>query len=135
LRLVVIATFAGDLQMPDSQRPAAPDVESTPDARPDDLARAAQQIAGRLTALGIDLEGDESPDLLRALADAVERFEEAVEARGGDLMLDEPPRGEKGQPDDPDFLLPRRTADQSVRDYLVRLQQATERLLGRPDPD
>ena len=34
------------------------------------------------------------PGTLEDLLAAVESFEEAVRARGGDLMVDEPPRGE-----------------------------------------
>jgi len=94
----------------------------------DDLERASLNVAGRLSALGIDLDGTESPQDLTAIADAVERFEDAVEARGGDLMVDEPPCGSSGRPDSADFILPRRAADESVRAYVARLSQATERI-------
>jgi hypothetical protein len=100
--------------------------------RSNDLNRAAEQITGRLSALGIWLSGAESAERLGELTDAVERFEDAVEARGGDLMIDEPPRGASGQPDDPDFVLPRRAVDESVEDYIARLDRATKQVLAHP---
>jgi hypothetical protein len=94
----------------------------------DDLERASLTISSRLGALGIDLDGTESPDQLTQIADAVERFEDAVEAQGGDLMVDEPPPGSPGQPDGADCVLPWRAADESVSAYVSRLDRATERL-------
>ena len=102
-------------------------------SRSEDLNRAAGQISGRLSALGIRLDGTESAELLGALADAVERFEDAVEACGGDLMVDEPPKGATGHPDDPEFILPRRAADESVEAYLARLDRATARVEAHRD--
>ena len=96
--------------------------------RETDVYRVSQQITGRLSALGIDLDGDESPEQLARLAEAVERFENAVEAAGGDLMVDEPPRGEKAQPDGPNFALPRRNADESIDMYIGQLEQAATKL-------
>jgi hypothetical protein len=107
--------------------------ESSPQS--EDQTRAAQQITARLESLGIELDGSESAERLGEIADAVERFEDAVELRGGDLMVDEPPRGEEGQPDDPDFVLPKRAADETVSAYLDRLEAATQRVLARPELD
>jgi hypothetical protein len=109
------------------------DVMTNPDQELDatasaDLERASQSITSRLDALGIDLDGTESPDELTRIADAVERFEDAVEARGGDLMVDEPPAGSEGQPDHSDFVLPRRAADETVAAYVARLDRQTERI-------
>ena len=97
-----------------------------------DLDRAAHQIAARLSALGFNLDGTEDAEQLGDLADAIERFEDAVEARGGDLMVDEPPRGAAGQPDDPDFVLPRKADDETIPAYIQRLDSATQRVLGHP---
>jgi hypothetical protein len=98
----------------------------------DDLSRAKVEIAGRLSALGIDVGKDEDADLLRELSEAVERFEDAVESRGGDLMVDEAPRGAIAQPDDADFVLPRHTADESISAYIERLNRATDRVRQHP---
>ena len=80
-----------------------------------DLRRVTTEVAGRLRALGIVLTGDEDPEELVQIQEAVERFETVVESRGGDLMMDEPPRGSSGRPDDKHFALPLRSADESSR--------------------
>lgn len=93
-----------------------------------ELERVTQSTVGRLSALGIDLDGTETPAQIAHIADAVESFEDAVEAAGGDLMVDEPPAGSGGEPDDPDFVLPRRAADETVAAYISRLEAATARI-------
>lgn len=93
-----------------------------------DVGRVTEQISGRLAALGIDLDGDETPDQLARLAEAIERFEDAVESAGGDLMVDEPPRGRQAQPDRPNFALPRRNADESIEMYIGQIEQAAENI-------
>jgi hypothetical protein len=122
-----------EMQMQNQERRPVTAADEAPDSRSADLARVGQQIQGRLTSLGVSLDGAETPDQLRQIADAVERFEDAVEARGGDLMVDEPPRGKTAEPDDPDFVLPRRAADESVRAYVDRLERATRQLRSRSD--
>jgi hypothetical protein len=89
----------------------------------DDQERAAEVARSRLAALGIYLAGSESPDELGQLQDAVERFEEAIERRGGDLMVDEGVPGKPVQPDDPHFAMPRRQAGESVASYVQRLER------------
>jgi hypothetical protein len=90
-----------------------------------DVSRVAGELAERLRARGIAVNDDDSPDDVVAMAEAVEEFESAVESRGGDLMVDEPPVRGAPQPDDPHFLLPKRAADESVSDYLERLKRRT----------
>ena len=90
----------------------------------DDLTRVSREIAGRIAALGISLTGEESAEQLQGIAEAVEEFESAVESKGGDLMMDEPPAGGRAQPDDPNFALPLRAADESVDGYVERLRRA-----------
>ena len=53
---------------------------------------------------------------------SVERFEAAVEAHGGDLMVDDL---KSAQPDDRHFVLPRRESGEAVRDYIARIDAAT----------
>ena len=99
----------------------------------DDLERVSGEVANRLESLGIRLSGDESSEDLVQILEAVERFEQAVETRGGDLMVDEGPRGETREPDDLHFALPLRHADETVQRYLERLAEARENvLLHRP---
>ncbi len=93
-----------------------------------ELKDAARETAARIAARGVSLRGHETPDELAAIEDAIERFETAVESRGGDLMVDEAPRGQRGEPDDARFALPKRGATMSVTDYLVLLSRATDDL-------
>jgi len=87
-----------------------------------EIRSVAAEVADRLRKRGIPLSGDERPEDLADLLAAVERFEAAVEARGGDLMVDDL---NSSEPDDPHFVLPARNPDESVRDYLARVQTAT----------
>lgn len=91
-----------------------------------DLRRVSAELAGRLAALGIWLGGGERPEELVAMEEAVERFEEAVRAHGGDLMVDEGPRGRTTQPDDPHFALPIRGEHEPVARYVERLERASD---------
>jgi hypothetical protein len=93
---------------------------------PRDLKRASRESADRLGALGIHLDGRETAAELAEMQEAVERFEEAVQSRGGDLMVDEGVPGERVQPDDRHFALPRRRTGESVGHYLGRLSIATD---------
>jgi len=76
------------------------------------------------------LHGNERPEDLGDLLSAVERFEAAVEARGGDLMVDDL---KSSKPDDPHFVLPARQNRESVRDYVARIQEAAARVRQHPD--
>lgn len=87
-----------------------------------DQARAAG--AQRLQALGVRLTGTESSDEVGDILEAVEFFEEAVESRGGDLMVDEPPRGQPAQPDRAGFVLPSRHEREPVAEFVARLTAA-----------
>ena len=95
--------------------------------------RVARDMAGRLFTRGIDVRDDDSNDDVTAMEEAVERFEDLVQASGGDLMVDEPPRGQEGEPDDSRFRLPLRRADESADRYVQRLMRAADDLRsGRP---
>ena len=72
--------------MVDDRSPGA----SASDAERD---RVVRDIAGRLFTRGVDVRDDDSNDDVTAIEEAVERFESRVQAAGGDLMVDEPPRG------------------------------------------
>src|SRR6267142_3453436 len=95
-----------------------------------EIREVAQEVADRLRRRGIPLSGDERPEDLADLLAAVERFERAVEARGGDLMVDDL---NSSQPDDPHFVMPPRGADKSVRDYIARIDAATAQVREHPD--
>jgi hypothetical protein len=93
--------------------------------------RVGIDIAARLSDRGVGLTGGESSEELVTLLETVERFERAVQAKGGDLMVDEGPRDVELQPDDPDFVLPRRADDESVSRYLSRVEEATRAIERR----
>ena len=87
-----------------------------------DVSRVSQEMASRLRARGVEVYDADSPDDILRLIEGVEEFERAVQSRGGDLMVDEPPGGGLAQPDDPHFVLPKRGADESISVYLRRLR-------------
>ena len=97
-----------------------------PDSSGDEIKRAGEQIATRLRVLGISLTGPELPDDLVRIEEAIERFEEVVEARGGDLMVDEGPHGAASEPDDLHFALPLREGHEPIATYLERIARATD---------
>ena len=92
-------------------------------------AAAAAEVAGRLRQRGIALTGAERPGDLADLLSAVERFEAVVEAHGGDLMVDDL---RSSRPDDQHFVVPRRGHGETVRAYVVRIDEAAGRLRGHP---
>ena len=91
--------------------------------------RAAAEVADRLRQRGVAVTGAERSDDLADLLSAVERFEKAVEAHGGDLMVDDL---KSPQPDDRHFVLPRREHAESIRSYVIRIDGATEGLRRHP---
>jgi hypothetical protein len=93
---------------------------------PNDLTRVSRESADRLTSLGMHIDGKETAAELAEMQEAVERFEEAVQSRGGDLMMDEGVPGKAVEPDDRHFALPRRKTGESVGHYLERLSTATD---------
>jgi hypothetical protein len=96
--------------------------------------RVVRDIAGRLFQRGVDVRDEDSNDDVTAIEEAVEQFETRVQAAGGDLMVDEPPRGQSGQPDDARFRLPLRHAGEPASRYVERLSRATDELRSGPHP-
>ena len=93
-----------------------------------EYAKAARETAGRISARGVHLRGTETPTELVEIEEAIERFERAVESHGGDLMVDEAPSGQRGQPDDSRFRLPTRTAAMSAAGYVELIAKAIDGL-------
>lgn len=94
---------------------------SAADIDRDDIARNVALVVSRLRQRGVEVNVNEDPEELALLLESVERFEMAVEARGGDLMVDEPPVGGEPEPDDPAFLLPAREPEETLPVYRSRL--------------
>jgi hypothetical protein len=93
----------------------------------------AVEVTARLRGRGITVTGAERPDDLVDLLSAVERFEAAVEAHGGDLMVDDL---KSSRPDDRHFVVPRRVHGEVVRTYIGRIDEATAQLRRHPrQPD
>lgn len=93
--------------------------------RKEEIAGAALEVSGRLLQKGVDVSSDEDPGDLADLLSAVERFERAVINRGGDLMVNTPTSAD---PQDPAFVLPVRRADESIRDYMEHINEASAML-------
>lgn len=90
---------------------------------------AAAEARARLRSRGVALTGAERPEELGDMLDAVERFEAAVEAHGGDLMVDDL---KSVKPDDSHFVLPRRNKNEIARDYIGRITAAMSKLRDHP---
>jgi broad specificity phosphatase PhoE len=97
--------------------------------RSEDQRAAAEEAVARLRARGMNVASTEAPEDLADLLTAVERFEAAVEAHGGDLMVDDL---KSSEPDDPHFVLPRRGRGESVRVYIGRIDAAIDHLRRHP---
>ncbi|OLB01118.1 MAG: hypothetical protein AUH23_00065 [Gemmatimonadetes bacterium 13_2_20CM_1_69_27] len=92
-------------------------------------AAAVAEVTARLRSRGITVTGGENPEELVDLLSAVERFEAAVEAHGGDLMVDDL---KSSRPDDSHFVVPRRAPGEVVRTYIGRIDAATVGLRRHP---
>ena len=95
--------------------------------REEDRAHAAEMAYSQLRQRGIQVTGEENAEDLASLLEAVERFEAAVSALGGDRMTNAP---DSAQPDDPRLVIPVRSDDERVTDYTRRVERATEELGG-----
>src|SRR5262245_9558942 len=87
--------------------------------RLEERTAAALETADRLHRRGIHVSAREKPEDLADLLTAVEQFEESVEARGGDLMVDDL---NSSEPDDPRFVVPQRESGESLRKYTARIE-------------
>jgi hypothetical protein len=86
---------------------------------------AALELAGRVRQKGVLLTGVETSAQLDDLMTAIDRFEAAVIARGGDLMVNTPT---SRPPENPEFVIPRRAINEDVEAYAARIQAAAEQL-------
>jgi len=94
---------------------------------------ARDEIADRLRRRGVNLTGRETGEELVDILEAVERFEVAVQDRGGDLMVDEPVGSASPiEPDDRAFVLPKRDAAESVASFVERIAEARDSVMRGP---
>jgi len=93
--------------------------------RDEERQHATDVIESQLRRRGIRMTGDESSDEAADVLSAVERFEAAVSALGGDRYLDDPSAKD---PDDKRFVVPERKGDERAADYARRILDAAMRL-------
>ena len=86
---------------------------------------AVLELAGRIRQKGVLLTGRKTSNQLDDLATAIDRFEAAVVARGGDLFVNTP---FSDQPESPAFVVPRRLSGEDVEAYASRINEAAQRL-------
>ncbi|MFL5487673.1 MAG: hypothetical protein ACJ8AJ_04230 [Gemmatimonadaceae bacterium] len=86
---------------------------------------AALEFQSRLRQKGVLLTGRETGSQLDDLITAVDRFEAAVIARGGDLFVNTPT---SDPPESPDFVIPSRVPGEDAESYAARINAAAERL-------
>ena len=91
--------------------------------RREEREAVAIELSGRLAQKGVEVGSDEDPGQLADLLSAVEEFERAVEAAGGDLYVDSPMSKE---PDNRGFVLPQRRADEPISKYTQRIIAAAQ---------
>lgn len=91
-----------------------------------DQMRIDDSVRSRLFALGVPALPTDSTEELIQIVESIERFENVVRARGGDLMVDEPPHGSRPQPDAPGLSLPQRAEGEPASLYIERVDRAAE---------
>src|SRR5947209_20561601 len=91
------------------------------DEEAEERAAAVAEVAARLRSRGIAVTGAEGPEDLADLLSAVERFDAAVEAHRGDLMVDDL---QSAEPDHRHFVIPRRARGEAVPKYIGRIDEA-----------
>jgi hypothetical protein len=96
--------------------------------RVEEERHARQEAEFRLSERGIAVEPTDSDEEVADLLDVIERFEAAVEGKGGDLFVN---RIGSSEPEDPAFVPPRRREGESAADYRRRIETATEALRRR----
>lgn len=82
---------------------------------------ARQEAEYRLSERGIRVEATDGDEEVADLLDAIERFEAAVESKGGDLFVN---RIGSSEPEDPAFVPPERREGESAADYRLRIEAA-----------
>lgn len=100
--------------------------------RDEDRSHAAEMAYAQLRQRGVDVSGDEPAEELAQLVEAVERFEMAVSAVGGDRMTNAP---DSTDPDDRRLVLPERTGGEAAGAYAERVSVEAARILEKAPPE
>jgi hypothetical protein len=96
--------------------------------RLDQEGHARLEAEYRLRERGIAVIAADTDEEVADLLEAIERFETAVEARGGDLFVD---RIGSSEPENPAFVPPERRPGEGVGDYRRRIEAAAGHLRRR----
>jgi len=87
------------------------------------------ELLRRLQQHGVTLAVRNADDAALAdLLSAIDAFEAAVDAAGGDLFVDSL---DSSEPERPDFVLPHPADDERIEGYMRRVTDATRRLQNR----
>ncbi|MGQ0539072.1 MAG: hypothetical protein ACT4R6_09020 [Gemmatimonadaceae bacterium] len=96
--------------------------------RAEEQRSARQEVADRLRERGVTIQRRDSDDDVASVLESLERFDDAVQASGGDLMVN---RIGADEPQDRAFVPPERTAQESAPDYRRRVDAAAAQLRER----
>ena len=110
---------------------ASPNEQEQRDLNPnrvEEERHARQEAEYRLRERGIEVASGDGDEEVADLLEAVERFEAAVEAKGGDLFVN---RIGSSQPEDPAFVPPTRRSGEIAAEYRRRIDAAAAQLRGR----
>jgi hypothetical protein len=87
------------------------------------------ELLARLEQKGVRIGERATESELADLLSAIGTFESAVEAAGGDLMVDTP---RSSEPERPEWVLPHPNDDESVSGYTKRVNSAAGRVRSAP---
>ena len=96
--------------------------------RTEEERHARQEAEYRLSERGVRVDRGDTDEEVADLLDAIERFEAAVEAKGGDLFVN---RIGSSEPEDPAYVPPERREAEAASDYRLRIEMATDALRRR----
>jgi predicted house-cleaning noncanonical NTP pyrophosphatase (MazG superfamily) len=96
--------------------------------RLDEERQARLEAEYRLSERVIEVAAADTDEEVADLLEAIERFETAVEARGGDLFVD---RIGSSEPEHPAFVPPERQPGERAGDYRRRIEVAAGHLRRR----
>jgi hypothetical protein len=109
-------------------RPYEQDERDLNPNRLDEERHARLEAEYRLRERGIRVTPADTDEEVADLLEAIERFEAAVEARGGDLFVD---RIGSSEPEHPGFVPPERQPGESAGGYRQRIDAAAGHLRRR----
>jgi hypothetical protein len=107
------------------ESPLRPEAHTEPPSE-EEIERARDIAIGQLLRRGLEVPDEAPAEQVATLLEAVEAFEEAVAKRGSDSFTNSL---ESSAPDDPDLVLPRPRADETIDGYAQRVRRLTE-ILG-----